>query len=79
MYSKLADWDDDDPSAIKETASKWDKVVVLKHMFTLDELEVCPHPMLSQLLNLLKLTNSNRTSQSSASTSTKTSATKPKH
>jgi len=40
MTSKLADWDDDDPSAIKETASKWDKVVVLKHMFTLAELEV---------------------------------------
>lgn len=39
-YSKLADWDDDDPSAITDTSSRWDKVVILKHMFTLGELEV---------------------------------------
>ena len=37
--SRLADWDDDDPQAIPETSSRWDKVVVLKHMFTLAELE----------------------------------------
>jgi HIV Tat-specific factor 1 len=40
MPSKLADWDDDDPSILPETSSKWDKVVMLKHMFTLQELEV---------------------------------------
>ena len=40
VYSKLADWDDDDPSAMLDTSSRWDKVVILKHMFTLEELEV---------------------------------------
>jgi HIV Tat-specific factor 1 len=39
LNSKLADWDDD-PSALTETSSRWDKMVVLKHMFTLEELEV---------------------------------------
>ena len=38
--SKLADWDDDDPQAVRDTSSRWDKVVILKHMFTLKELEV---------------------------------------
>lgn len=38
--SKLADWDDDDPQAIQDTSSRWDKVVILKHLFTLKELEV---------------------------------------
>lgn len=42
--SKLADWDDDDPQAILDTSSRWDKVVILKHMFTLAELEVGFHP-----------------------------------
>lgn len=47
-YSKLADWDDDDPSALQETSSRWDKVVILKHMFTLEELEVhFPPPKLA--------------------------------
>ena len=40
VYSKLADWDDDDPQAITDTSSRWDKVVILKRMFTLQELEV---------------------------------------
>ena len=40
MNNKLADWDDDDPSAMQETSSRWEKVVILKHMFTLEELEV---------------------------------------
>ncbi|KAF2722842.1 hypothetical protein K431DRAFT_283668 [Polychaeton citri CBS 116435] len=39
MNRRLADWDDDDPQALPETSSRWDKVVVLKHMFTLEELE----------------------------------------
>lgn len=38
--SKLADWDDDDPQAMQDTSSRWDKVVILKHLFTLKELEV---------------------------------------
>lgn len=41
VSSKLADWDDDDPSILPETSSRWDKVVILKNMFTLQELEVC--------------------------------------
>ena len=40
QHSKLADWDDDDPQSIQDTSSRWDKVVILKHMFTLQELEV---------------------------------------
>ena len=39
-FSKLADWSDDDTAAMKQTSSRFDKVVVLKHMFTLKELEV---------------------------------------
>ena len=31
-FSKLADWDDDDPSTIADTSSKWDKVVILKQL-----------------------------------------------
>ena len=39
MNNRLADWDDDDPQALPETASnRWDKVVVLKHMFAPAEL-----------------------------------------
>ena len=44
MFSKLADWDDDDPSTLAETSSRWDRVVILKHMFTLQELEVSLAP-----------------------------------
>lgn len=40
--SRLADWDDDDPQAITEVSNRWDKVVVLKHMFTLAELASDP-------------------------------------
>jgi HIV Tat-specific factor 1 len=40
MNSRLADWDDDDPQQLPETSSKFDKVVILKHMFTPKELEV---------------------------------------
>lgn len=39
LDARLADWDDDDPSAIQDTSSRADKVVILKHMFTLKELE----------------------------------------
>ena len=46
LPSKLADWDDDDPSAMPDTGSRWDKVVILKHMFTLAELEVRLTPSL---------------------------------
>ncbi|KAJ5097430.1 hypothetical protein N7456_008151 [Penicillium angulare] len=37
--SKLADWDDDDIAALPETNSKQEKIVILKHMFTLEELQ----------------------------------------
>lgn len=43
-YSKLADWDDDDPSALPDTTSRMERVVILKHMFTLQELEVGAYP-----------------------------------
>lgn len=46
LYSRLADWDDDDPSNLPDTSSRWDKVVVLKHMFTLKELENDPAALL---------------------------------
>ncbi|KAK9478839.1 hypothetical protein V1514DRAFT_293020 [Lipomyces japonicus] len=37
LNNKLADWDDDDIP--KESNKKWNKIVVLKHVFTLKELE----------------------------------------
>ncbi|EMD01021.1 hypothetical protein BAUCODRAFT_20991 [Baudoinia panamericana UAMH 10762] len=43
MNSRLADWDDDDPQALPDTSSRWDKVVILKGMFTLEELKDDPH------------------------------------
>lgn len=42
--SKLADWDDDDPSALPDTSSRMERVVILKHMFTLQELQVGVYP-----------------------------------
>ncbi|KAL4925846.1 U2 snRNP complex subunit CUS2 [Aspergillus undulatus] len=44
--SKLTDWDDDEPSALSETNSRFEKVVILKHMFTLQELEEDPAAIL---------------------------------
>lgn len=46
LDARLADWDDDEPSAIQETSSRWDKVVILKHMFTLAELDEDPAAIL---------------------------------
>lgn len=39
-HSKLAVWDDDDIAAMADTSSRWEKVVILKHMFTLKEIDV---------------------------------------
>ena len=39
-HSKLADWEDEDPQTIQANASRWEKVMILRHMFTLKELEV---------------------------------------
>jgi len=39
LEAKLADWDDDEPSALQDTSSRHDKVVILEHMFTLEEIE----------------------------------------
>ncbi|KAJ5091724.1 nuclear mRNA splicing factor-associated protein [Penicillium alfredii] len=39
LNSKLADWDDDDPSILPDTRLRQEKTVILKHMFTLKELE----------------------------------------
>ena len=47
LDARLADWsDDDEVSAVVETSSWWDKVVILKHMFTLAELEEDPGAIL---------------------------------
>jgi len=46
LDARLADWDDDEPSSIIETSSRWDKVVILKHMFTLEELQEDPATIL---------------------------------
>ena len=45
LDARLADWSDDEPS-VAETSSKWDKVVILKHMFTLAELMEDPGAIL---------------------------------
>lgn len=39
LRRRLAEWDEDDVSVVHATSQRWDKVVVLKHMFTLEELE----------------------------------------
>ncbi|KAB5580632.1 hypothetical protein GE09DRAFT_1082951 [Coniochaeta sp. 2T2.1] len=55
LAAKLADWDDDEPSAMHtgrpsipdvKQSSRWDKVVILTHMFTLQELEEDPAALL---------------------------------
>lgn len=46
LEARLADWDDDEPSALQDTSSRHDKVVILKHMFTLQELEEDPAAIL---------------------------------
>ena len=54
--SKLADWDDDDPSMMANTSSKLEKVVILKHMFTLEEIKVRlppPAPRGSDILSVV--------------------------
>ncbi|EWC48350.1 hypothetical protein DRE_02119 [Drechslerella stenobrocha 248] len=45
LNNKLADWDDDDPAATAPP-SKFAKVVILKRMFTLEELQEDPAAML---------------------------------
>ncbi|EME49507.1 hypothetical protein DOTSEDRAFT_68316 [Dothistroma septosporum NZE10] len=39
MNSRLADWSDDEPSAMQQTSSRFDKVVIIKNVFTLKALE----------------------------------------
>ncbi|RSM13427.1 hypothetical protein CEP52_001935 [Fusarium oligoseptatum] len=47
LDAKLADWDDDIPYAGQpEATTKWDKLVILRHMFTLEELEEDPAALL---------------------------------
>lgn len=51
LSAKLADWDDDEPShpdlaPAPTRNSKWDKVVILRHMFTLEELDEDPAALL---------------------------------
>lgn len=40
VYSKLADWDDDDYP--QHTGGRWEKVIILRYMFTLKELAEDP-------------------------------------
>jgi HIV Tat-specific factor 1 len=42
MNSRLADWDDDEPSKMQQTSSRSDKVVVIKGLFTLEGLKSDP-------------------------------------
>jgi len=44
MNKRLGDWGDDgeDPQAMPETSRRWDRIAVLKHMFTLEELSEDP-------------------------------------
>jgi HIV Tat-specific factor 1 len=46
LDARLADWSDDESASVVETSSKWDKVVILKHMFTLEELADDPAAIL---------------------------------
>lgn len=58
LAAKLADWDDDEPSSLpsgrpnappdmsKAGSKRWDKVVILTHMFTLQELDEDPAALL---------------------------------
>lgn len=48
LAAKLADWDDDEPypALAAPSTSKRDKTVILKHMFTLQELEEDPAALL---------------------------------
>lgn len=39
LLSRLADWSDDEPSTIKQTSSRFDKLVVVKHVFTQEQLK----------------------------------------
>ncbi|KAK5717757.1 hypothetical protein LTR15_008596 [Elasticomyces elasticus] len=42
LNGRLADWDDDDPSVLAKTSSRWDKLVVLENMFTIEGLAADP-------------------------------------
>jgi HIV Tat-specific factor 1 len=46
LDARLADWSDDEPMNVAEPSSKWDKLVILKHMFTLEELTEDPAAIL---------------------------------
>lgn len=47
LSAKLADWSDDEPDQLLPPKNtKWEKVVILRHMFTLEELEEDPAALL---------------------------------
>lgn len=47
LDAKLADWDDDGPyPGLPEASTKWDRTVILRHMFTLEDLEEDPAALL---------------------------------
>ncbi|KAK5663476.1 hypothetical protein OQA88_3906 [Cercophora sp. LCS_1] len=47
LSAKLADWSDDEPDQLlPHKNTKWEKVVILRHMFTLEELDEDPAALL---------------------------------
>ncbi|KAK4673141.1 hypothetical protein QC763_109200 [Podospora pseudopauciseta] len=46
LSAKLADWSDEEEEKVGGGGGKWDKVVILRHMFTLEELEEDPAALL---------------------------------
>jgi HIV Tat-specific factor 1 len=46
LNNRLADWSDEDLDALPTTTSKFDKIVVLKHMFSLESLAADPTAIL---------------------------------
>ncbi|KAI5776166.1 hypothetical protein EDC01DRAFT_625692 [Geopyxis carbonaria] len=46
LNNKLADWDDDGPNNSSSVVTKFDKTVILKHMFSIQELEEDPSAIL---------------------------------
>ena len=46
LQNKLADWSDDEPCITEKKVSRWHKTVILKHMFTIKELDEDPSAIL---------------------------------
>lgn len=60
-HSLLTDWDDDDPFARNNIGVRQERTVVLKGLFTLEELQVSPSIRLLLATNLVRLTLATKT------------------